>query len=366
MGRRSCAKTLGALDENHGGMMAGAVVRNVFLDAEVFIDAGFNYQTQRLQSLRRLAQDGSVRIYLTAVTRREVEANIRESIDKAANQKPPAVLRNSVNPDILARLKPIDLDSLATELCQQLDDYLESAGAVVLPVSGDLLSPVLARYFELLPPFGTGKNKAEFPDALSAETLREWCSANKQNMAVITRDAGLAACCDGGGPLIAFEEVAKYLDAVASEDIELASRIRESVPLIEDQLFDLAAQRFSDLEFYLGDEEGDVDSVEYVQVDWAGDPEIAYLSPSEAIVELPVEFSAVACVSYYQQGNGIYDREDGALYFRDIVEHELPFAVERTLTVYLDLSDDVAGLTDVRIDYGRRVRVLVNEDDPFD
>ena len=88
--------------------------------------------------------------------------------------------------------------------------------------------------------------------------------------------------------------------------------------------------------------------------------------PGAGVLRLVSEFafSAVARVSYYQQGSEVYDRDEGVLYFRDIVEHELPFAVERKVIVHLGLEDHKVTVTDIQIEYGRVVRVFVNEDDP--
>ena len=89
-----------------------------------------------------LASTGEITVFLTDLTFREIEANIQSSVDDAA----------------------------------------------VLPL-------VLAAYFEKQPPFGHGKNKAEFPDALVLETLREWCAKNELNMAVVSLDQGVQAAC---------------------------------------------------------------------------------------------------------------------------------------------------------------------------
>jgi hypothetical protein len=312
---------------------------NVFLDTEVFVEANFGYKSPRLASVAELAGNGRIRVFLTELTVREMKANIKEAIERAAATRPHPILRNSSLPQVTALFEPLDTAALEKELVGQLEDFIKGAGITLLPIEDDFLGPVLDNYFDRLPPFGPGKNKAEFPDALALQTLKEWCRVEGRGMAVVTRDEGVKAACSYVGPLFHFENLPKYLDAVASEDEAFSSFIREMVVRHDKEVFKKAKEPFPNLGFYLTDEDGDVGHVELTGIEYEGDVEIISLTADEAIIEMPATLTFAADVSYYVPGTGSYDSEDDVLLFEDTAESTVTRTAHRSVAAEVTFED---------------------------
>src|SRR5262245_53111851 len=122
-------------------------VPRVFLDSEVFIRNNFNYASPRFESLRRLGADKTIRIFVTDLTVREVEANLNSLIESASTSlRPDAVLRNSRLPDVKAHLERLDVPAIQRELRAQLQDFLKAANVTTLTVEPSALPDVLNAY----------------------------------------------------------------------------------------------------------------------------------------------------------------------------------------------------------------------------
>ncbi len=311
----------------------------VFLDTEVFIEANFNYNSHRFTSLADLAASGRIRVFLTEITLREIKANLREAIDRAATTRPHPILRNSSLPAVERLFESLDSNAIEVELLTQLLNFLKRAEVNVLAIEGDILAQVLDDYFSGVPPFGSGKNKAEFPDALALAALKQWSQAQGHALAIVTRDDGVRAACYAEDSLYHFEDLAKYLDAVSSENETLAAFIREMIPLHNEKIFDKAKEAFPQLGFVLTDQDGDVDEVELTSIDLDEDVEIISLTPNQAIVELPASLTFKADVTYDEPGTGTYDSEDRVMLFQDTVDETVERTAHRSIGVEVTFED---------------------------
>ena len=70
---------------------------------------------------------------------------------------------------------------------------------------------VMNDYFAGRPPFGKGKKKAEFPDALVISALRTWCSKYRRQIYIVSEDQDMQACCTPNGPLYATKSLKEVL-----------------------------------------------------------------------------------------------------------------------------------------------------------
>ena len=199
------------------------VLRNIFVDAAVFVEANFNYSSKRFRDIASLGAHGRIRVLLTDVTVREIRAKLEEFVrDAFPAVKPKPILRNSNLPEIKKRLSLSDQPALEKELLEELWDqfeqFLKDANVEILKFETEAILEVFDDYFDRKPPFGLGKNKAEFPDACALNALRRWCEAEDNEVAVVTRDNGVAAACLTNDRFHHFKDLAEYLDSIASDD----------------------------------------------------------------------------------------------------------------------------------------------------
>ena len=78
-------------------------VPRVFLDTAVFICANFDYKSARFKSLMTLASTGRIEVFLTELTLREIEANIRSRVDDAVTSIRPERVLKTLNFPTLRR-----------------------------------------------------------------------------------------------------------------------------------------------------------------------------------------------------------------------------------------------------------------------
>ena len=312
-------------------------VPRVFLDTEVFVHGNFDYKSARFKSLMTLASEGRTQVFLTELTLREIEAKLRSRVDGAVTSiKPHAVLKNSDLPHVKALFDKLDAAPIQQELAGQLKKYLKAAKATILPVPPAVLPLVLDAYFEKQPPFGDGKNKAEFPDALVLETLREWCVKNESDIAVVSLDQGVKAACAEDDALHQFDNLAAYLDALFASDEALSSFVRERILAAHGPITEKAKEKFPYLGAILADEDGDVDGIELTDVEFGEEPEdveIISLDPEKAEVELAVSITFRADLSYKVPSTGAWDSEDHVLVFQDETDATVEQDIESTIGV---------------------------------
>ena len=150
-------------------------VPRVFLDTEVFVHENFDYKSPRFRSLMTLALAGRIQVFLTDLTLREIEANIRSRVNEAVvSIRPNAVLRNSGFPRVRALFEKLEVARIQEELVSQLEKYLKAAKVTVLKVPPIVLPLVLDAYFERQPPFGVGK-KTLRDGLLELNSRTHWC-----------------------------------------------------------------------------------------------------------------------------------------------------------------------------------------------
>ena len=192
---------------------------NVFLDTVVFVQCNFDYSSTVFRDVTSLGARGIIQVLLTDITVREIRAKIREAVKSALpGVETKAILRNSTLPEIERRRDPVAQEAVENELTEELlnqfEQFLEDARVNILEFEAEGILEVFDDYFELNPPFGLGKNKAEFPDACALNALKKWCDAEIEDLAVVTQDNGIAAACITTDRFQHFKHLAEYLKAI--------------------------------------------------------------------------------------------------------------------------------------------------------
>jgi hypothetical protein len=201
---------------------------NVFLDTQFFDSNQMDFANKTFEVLRLNVAAGHIHVFSTSVTQREVESHVRERAAKVQEKL------ETVRKDSLLRyvkVAPFDAfhagptaEDIKSVMVAQLKECWESLRMTTLPVIGVNLSAILDDYFNGQPPFGTGKKKAEFPDALAAQALRTWCKTNGQKMHVVSGDGDWQAVCDAVPEFIFKKELAEVLGRFPDARISKAIR----------------------------------------------------------------------------------------------------------------------------------------------
>jgi hypothetical protein len=134
--------------------------KRVFLDTEVFVTESFNFSSTKLAALSCLASNGDINVVTTSVTVKECKRRIHKMVRAARNSLKDKGLRFEIG--ILQQtsldcffLKPLDADSLATEVERKFDAYLPEWGFVNQPDkhgcnNGQIQKPLLGGFAALM------------------------------------------------------------------------------------------------------------------------------------------------------------------------------------------------------------------------
>ena len=198
------------------------IPHNIFLDTAVFVEANFNYSSKRFRALASFGARGLIQVLLTDLTVREIRAKLEEAVKHSLPAvKPKSILKNSTLPEIKKRLNLIEQEALEKELLEELwnqfEQFLKDANVKILKFEAEAILEVFDDYFDRQPPFGLGKNKAEFPDACALNALRKWCEAENNEVAVVTRDHGVAAACITNDCFHHFKDLTEYLVTITPD-----------------------------------------------------------------------------------------------------------------------------------------------------
>lgn len=202
----------------------------VYLDASIYRALQFDWQGRLLGALAELSKRGLIRVVVTEITRREVEARMREMWSEAnKSMRRSAIILNQLGfADVTSALE--DEQACIVKMKMAFEQWLRRCKAYTCKHAPDW-SGITEDYFDGRPPFGTGKKKYEFPDAIVISMLRGWCAATSQSVYVVSQDGDLGSCCPAEGSLIfapSVAEVVSHGTSSAEMHDAVASAITES------------------------------------------------------------------------------------------------------------------------------------------
>ena len=296
----------------------------IFLDTQVFDAASFNFASQPFVSLEEQVEVGRVRVLLTDITVREVEARIEKTV---ANQLAPLVklirdarvLRSSQIPGVTAALE-LDQSAIAVDLQRQFEAFLQRIRAEIVDTSQVPAGPVFEKYFAAMPPFGHADEKSEFPDAFVIDALASWADRKREQVYVVSGDGPVQEACKARERLAASPRLSTLLDGIVLQTA-VASFVRhQTVAHIDEVRAEVKAQ-FQDHLYNVDDEWGDVE-MDLNSLDLVGQPEIIEASDNAASLEVRFQGAFTAHLSYDDSSTGVYDSETKGMMFMDRVRED--------------------------------------------
>lgn len=249
--------------------------RNVFIDAEAFIAANFDYTSKTFKQLMTLAKSSSIKLFLTDVTVREIEAHIRLEVEAASTaakhfRKNARILQFIDDPPFSEILKRFDKATATACLIEQFHEFRRKALITVLPIIHSSVETVFHDYFNANPPFSLGNKKSEFPDAFAIEALKAWCSNRKEAMYAVSADSDWKSACEKSGQLIHLESPEQFLDLISRQDKELSEHAFMVLETNINEVKLKIARAFESAGFALATGDGEVESVSLSEIDIDG------------------------------------------------------------------------------------------------
>lgn len=348
--------------------------KKVFVDTSVFVGNQFDFGNKLFETLIEHAQAERIDILLPEITVREIRGKADEIVEEAiqglqkAVQKGP-VLRSLGSPYAELHDK-IDLAQTKGKIQSNIDEFLKKAKVKVLPTPGDALKFVMDDYYGRKPPFGQGKKKSEFPDAFAAATLKKWSEDNDEDVVIISTDGDFRGICDGHPRLHHEERLEKYLQEVGEFHAALLSYVKEVTNQHREKIEDAIEERFTQLGFYLEDQDGEVENVQVMRIAFDDDFFVIRIKDeNEATLELSARVEFTCDLNYDDMSTAIWDSEDKRYIYIDRVseddverEEEVPVEVQ----VSFDLGDKTYfEIEELEVNRGKDIGVMQDTDYPY-
>jgi hypothetical protein len=248
-------------------MPDSAITPNVFLDTEVFDGQGLDFASPNFMRLIRLATAGTVKLFLTTVTREEIKRHLDEHATKAFKQmsdyrRASRIVKKMLPPDMLATLGTADEGAIRNDLHRDFTVFTDNTKAEILSI--DEVSPdaVFKRYFEQKPPFGDRHKKNEFPDAFACAALQAWCARTKSKIYVVSGDPDWKWVCASDPSLIHLNSLDQLLEQFA--DSVVVTAIKEVLAARKEEVEKLINSEAENLDYYVSDNliDGEYDDLE--------------------------------------------------------------------------------------------------------
>lgn len=163
-----------------------------------------------------------VQFLVPNIVRLEVVKNYAELLEAMSRAAKEALKKvhghfGVVLSDMVGVLGKIETDKYSDIASKSFDLYAGECGAVFLSDSV-VASRIVEDYMEGNPPFGGGKKKCEFPDAIALHAIDLWSNVNRSRVLVVSNDKGWLSYCDGKENLCCVEGFPEALDILNAQD----------------------------------------------------------------------------------------------------------------------------------------------------
>lgn len=294
--------------------------RKVFIDAQYFVKSGLHFDYPALKAFRKYCEESELFHVSTSVVKREVESKIKLSVDEALgalrNFRRKARIISSLDNEIIRGLFTVVPEEEVHPMAVQVfNEFLEACKTEV--VDADVVDgeELLGLYFGKKPPFGDGKKKSEFPDAISFLSLKMHLK-KEEKIYIVSDDGDLKSFCDVNENFISIDTLDKLLDIYNNHTNTRHQQVRQYFIDNEQSIKEKIKDYLENCDVYNLStwEDAEVDGKLRVVDVGEIDPSVIYIDDEESQVTFEVDVDFEVTVVGPDFNNGMYDREEDRLY----------------------------------------------------
>lgn len=318
--------------------------KNIFLDTETFVANGYS-ASNKLSKLAEYGKNGTVRIFISEITVEEVKSNIKEDLLIAIQQinrfKKEIHRRGRVLRQVEGFKEYLDLPQLDTRidferLTKTFEDFIKLGKVTIIRCENIDIKPILSKYFKKEKPFGEGKKKYEFPDAIFLKQIEDWCEKNYQKVYLVSADPDILEYnCDS---IIPLKNIGKLLGIINRqemmeekkfewlEQIFIKNQTKISKSIEKRFIEKVKDEYYSDFTIH----NVSVENIELFEFSIIDD------KPGYSTLQMDVDISFNLEFSYMDYSSSYFDKEDNKLLFKDIKTVRIDF--DNTITAEIEIE----------------------------
>lgn len=347
--------------------------RNVFIDTQVFDALKLNFENASLVKLRDLCRKKELSLILSETVVGEVDAHIKRELEEALSfiksfTKKTFPFRSSLKKQHELLERYFHKDVVEGVALNSWKKYIEDCKAKIVSSEGVDASDLLKRYFSASAPFGPGRKKDEFPDAISMLSIQHWLDAECKGVGkiyVVSNDADLKRWCQTDRRFLHIDRLPELI-ALCIDNKNLTEQVLRLFSENESTLLEKIREVFCDSEFsYLDNWEAEVQDVnvkaiEVIEVD------IIEVNKKQAVLSVLVRIQFTAEIEGPDYDSGAWDSEDKRyVYVPDFSRNEFyDEHYDVTLTMLFD-GDEFDGIDGLEIQDGKSITLSSNDGYPY-
>lgn len=213
-------------------LLAKGQIGALTVDTNIFDEKRLRLSSQPLQSLEGLKRRAFPFI-LPETIAKEVQAHLVENAEEALREARKAIgaalgafdTKKPTKDDILNQISGgVSAEAAASN---RWTNFVKMTSCEVLEDHKLVdLTSVFGPYFEGKPPFGKGKKKSEFPDALALSALERAALLRSLGILVVSKDKGWQEFCEQSGNLYQISELERALTLINAAPLGLRKAVQ--------------------------------------------------------------------------------------------------------------------------------------------
>lgn len=294
--------------------------RKIFIDTQSFVKSGLHFDGPAFKSFRKYCEANELSHISTTVVEREVESKIQASVKDAVS----AIQTFRRKARLLASLDDEKIKGLFEEIPEE-DIYKKSSdvfgefmnGCATEVVEANDINPeeLLSLYFDKKPPFGDGKKKSEFPDAISLLSLKSHLDDNEK-IYVVSDDNDLKSYCNSDPQLISVDTLDKLLDIYTTHTNVRHEQVKQYFVTNEAAIKAKVTDFLEECDVWNSStwEDAEVDGKITVTNIGGIEPFVLFIDDEESQITFDIDVEFEVTVTGPDFNNGTYDREEGRMF----------------------------------------------------
>jgi len=314
--------------------------RKVFIDTQYFVKSGLHFDGAAFKSFRTYCEAKELFHISTTVVEREVESKIQASVKEALSsiqmfRRKARLLASLDDEKIKGLFEEIDEEDIYKKSSDVFEEFMGGCSSEIVEADTIDGEDLLSMYFEKKPPFGDGKKKSEFPDAISLLSLKSHLDDEK--IYVISDDSDLKAYCDTDPQFISVDTLDKLLDIYTTHTNIRHEQVKQYFVTNEAAIKTKITEFLEGCDVYNSStwEDAEVDDGLTVTHLGAIDPSVLFIDDEESQITFDIDVEFEVTVTGPDFNNGIYDREEGRMFTFDSTSRTSTVSMTYTVEIFL-------------------------------
>jgi hypothetical protein len=192
-----------------------------FLDTSIFDGQHYNFDSTAFSAFLKVATDRELTLLLPDVTEQEIKRHMdarvldfQKTLEKARKTTP-----------FLSNLKHFPPDQTSSSIKHEITreaitswrSFLSKFNIKRIDYSGVDLRVIMRWYDHVIPPFGAGEKRKEFPDAIVIAMLENYARTNKCVIAIVSLDKDFKHACERFSSLLYFSSLSELTQHLLSD-----------------------------------------------------------------------------------------------------------------------------------------------------